>query len=121
METLGQKQRRFTRLLGQLINWAYANGYELATEEGYRTPEQASWNAAKGSGIRSSLHELKLAHDFSLFIKGVYQPHSEAYRPLGEYWKSLAPDCRWGGDFLDSEGKPKPDGDHFSIEHNGVK
>jgi len=27
--TLGQKQRKFTRMVSQLIEYAYANGYEL--------------------------------------------------------------------------------------------
>jgi len=113
--TLGDKQRRFTELVARLIWWAYDEGYELTFGEAYRTPEQAALNAAKGSGIANSLHTQRLAIDLQLFINGVYQTKSEAYAPLGEHWKELDPDARWGGDFS------KPDGNHFSLEHNGVK
>jgi len=113
--TLGEKQRRFTELVARLISWAYDEGYELTFGEAYRTPEQAALNAKTGAGISNSLHTQRLAVDLNLFINGVYQPKSEAYEPLGAYWKELDPDCRWGGDFA------KPDGTHFSLEHNGVK
>jgi hypothetical protein len=113
--TLGDKQRLFTRLVGLLIAWCYANGYELTFGEVLRTSAQAAANAASGAGISNSLHLLKLAVDFNLFIDGVYQTDSSAYKPLGEYWEALHPLCRWGGRFS------KPDGNHFSIEHNGVR
>ena len=119
--TLGQKQRRFVKLVGKLIEYAYANGYELTFAEAYRTPEQASLNAKSGAGISKSLHTVRLAIDLNLFKDGVYQTDSKAHKPLGTYWKSLAPDCRWGGDFLDKNGQPKPDGNHYSIEHEGRK
>lgn len=113
--TLSEKQRLFVRLIGQLIQWAYTNGYELTFSEAYRTPEQAALNAKTGAGISNSLHIKRLALDLNLFIQGAYQTDSETYHPLGEFWKSLNPLCRWGGDFS------KPDGNHFSIEHEGVK
>ncbi|RAP72898.1 D-alanyl-D-alanine carboxypeptidase family protein [Candidatus Erwinia dacicola] len=52
--------------------------------------------------------------DFNLFINGQYQTDSAAYLPLGEYWESLG--GTWGGRF-----KSRPDGNHFSLEHNGVR
>ena len=112
--TTGEKQRLFVRLIGLLIVWAYTNGYELTFGEALRTQAQANLNAASGAGISNSLHLLRLALDLNLFISGVYQTDSAAYKPLGEYWKSLNPLCRWGGDFS------KPDGNHFSLTHNGV-
>lgn len=112
-ETLGQKQRRFVRLVGLLIEYAYAHNLELTFGDAYRSPEQARANAARGAGIVNSLHVERLAVDFNLFVNGVYQTDSAAYTKLGEYWESLAPDCAWGGRF------PKPDGNHFSIRHGG--
>lgn len=113
--TLGEKQRKFTLLVAQLIIRAYEQGYELTFSEAYRTPEQAALNAQKGSGIRNSLHTKRLAVDLNLFKDGVYKTLSQDYKPLGDYWKTLDPLCRWGGDFS------KPDGNHFSMEHEGVK
>lgn len=114
--TLGEKQRLFTKCVGQLINWSYANGYELTLGDAYRSPEQAALNAKKGSGIANSLHTQRLAIDLNLFINGVYQADSKAYKPLGDFWKSLDAGCCWGGDFT-----TRADGNHFSITDNGVK
>jgi len=114
-ETLRQKQSRFIRYLGDLIDFAYEAGFELTGGELYRTPEQAALNASSGAGIKNSLHTLRLAVDLHLFKDGVFLEHSEDYKPLGVFWESLAVDCVWGGRFS------KPDGNHFSITHNGVK
>lgn len=121
--TLGEKQRLFVSLIGKLIAWAYSNNYELSFGEAVRTKEQAAANANSGAGISNSLHLIRLAVDLNLFVDSsvdidddIYQKDSSAYRPLGEYWKTLHPLCRWGGDF-----KGRPDGNHFSLEHNGVK
>jgi hypothetical protein len=114
--TLGEKQRLFTKLVAQFITWAYSMGYEFTLGEALRTQAQADLNARTGTGISNSLHLVKLAIDLNLFIGGVWQTDTRAYKPLGEYWKSLHPLCRWGGDFV-----RLPDGNHFSLEHNGVK
>ncbi|NBN68387.1 M15 family peptidase, partial [Proteus sp. G2609] len=70
--TLGEKQRKFTRMIADLIIFAYDNGYELTFSEAYRTPEQAQLNAKSGSGIKNSLHTQRLAVDFNLFKDGKY-------------------------------------------------
>lgn len=122
VQTLGDKQRLFVLLIAELIQFAYDNDYELTFGECYRTPEQAALNAQSGKGISNSLHTKRLAIDFNLFLdtspdgdEDIYAQNSEAFKELGEYWKSLHPLCRWGGDFR------KPDGNHFSLEHEGVK
>lgn len=114
--TLGEQQRLFVKLVGQLIAWTYANGLELTFGEAYRTPEQAALNAKTGAGIANSLHTKRLAIDLQLFKAGAYIDKSELYEPLGTYWKSLHPLARWGGDF-----KSRPDGNHFSLERDGIK
>jgi hypothetical protein len=48
--TLSEKQRRFTRMIADLIVWAYAHGYELTFGEALRTQAQANANAASGAG-----------------------------------------------------------------------
>ena len=113
MMTLAEKQRLFTRLVGKLIEFAYAQGYELTFGDAYRNPDQAKANAAAGKGIVNSLHCERLAIDLNLFKNGQWMTDSEAFRQLGEYWESLGPDCAWGGRFS------RPDGNHFSIRHGG--
>ena len=105
--TLSEKQRLFSKLLADLIQWAYKKGFEVTMGECFRTPEQAALNAQKGTGIANSLHTKRLAVDLNLFVEGQYQPTTEAHRPLGEYWESLNPRCRWGGRFND--------GNHYEL------
>lgn len=113
--TLSEKQAVFTLMIAQLINWVgHHKNYRLTFGEAYRTPEQAALNAKNGKGIANSLHTQRLAVDFNLFINGQYQTSTEAYKPVGEYWESIG--GTWGGRF-----KSNPDGNHFSLEHNGVK
>lgn len=93
---------------------------ELTFGECYRTPEQAALNAKNGSGISNSLHTKRLAIDLMLFKDGVWMEKSEDFRALGEWWEAQSePEkgivCAWGGRF------PKPDGNHFSLAHNGVR
>ena len=109
--TLGEKQRKFTRMIADLIVFAYDNGFELTFAEAYRTPEQAALNAKAGKGISTSLHLDRLAVDFNLFKDGAYLTQTEDHRPLGEYWESIG--GAWGGRFKD--------GNHYSLEHGGRK
>lgn len=109
--SLGEKQRRFTRMIADLIVYAYKNGYELTWGEAYRTPEQAAINAQKGTGITNSLHCDRLAVDFNLFKDGKYLTSTEDHLPLGEFWESIG--GTWGGRFND--------GNHYSLAHNGRK
>lgn len=114
--TLGEKQRLFMRLMGQFLVWIYEQPtLEVTAGEFLRTQAQANANAASGAGISNSLHLQKLAADLNLFVNGIYQTDSAPYLSLGEKWESMHPLCRWGGRFS------KPDGNHFSLEHNGVR
>jgi hypothetical protein len=110
---LSEKQRDFTLMVASLITWAYEQGFELSFGEAYRPPELAAINAAKGIGISNSLHTKRLAIDLNLFINGFFQTTTEAYRPLGEKWEAMG--GTWGGRFS------HPDGNHFSLEREGVR
>lgn len=109
--TLGQKQRKFTKMVALLILYAYERGYELTFAEAYRTPEQAALNAKAGKGISTSLHLDRLAVDFNLFRNGKYLTQTGDHRPLGEFWESIG--GTWGGRFND--------GNHYSLTHGGRK
>ena len=117
--TLNEKQLIFPVLLGKLLTFAADNFISLKMGETWRTPEQAKLNAKKGVGIVNSLHIDRIAVDLLVFkllagkwvwLKVGNEPE---YRRLGLFWKSLHPDCAWGGDWK------KPDPGHFSIRHGG--
>lgn len=138
--TLFEKQVLFVQLLPKLFAFAQGSGYQLTLGEAYRSDEQAELNAIgpvlrervadmlagvypnlstkirnnpKIVGARTSLHTVRLAIDLNLFRNGIYLEDTDSFKPLGDYWKTLHPLARWGGDF--------GDGGHFSIEHNGVR
>lgn len=98
-------------MLAEFVVWAYGQGYALTEGEAFRTLEQAEWDAAHGLGIVNSLHRLRLAQDYNLFIGGVYQTSGEAYRPLGEHWEAQG--GSWGGAWGDYG--------HFSLSPDGGK
>ena len=92
--SLSKKQRRFTVMIGQLINYAGSIGYELTFGDAFAT-----------SGHKNdSFHYKRLAVDFNLFIGGVYQTSTESHKMLGEYWELIG--GTWGGRFND--------GNHYS-------
>jgi len=110
--TLGQKQRKLTRMIAQLIVFAYDNGYELTFGDAYRDPRvHGNVGQKKSYSAASSLHKERLAVDFNLFRDGVYLTSTEDHRPLGEFWESIG--GTWGGRFND--------GNHYSLEHGGRK
>lgn len=105
----------------KLVPFALSKGYALTWGQTTRTDAEAQANAAAGSGIARSLHIDRLAIDLNLFRGGDWLQTSEDHAELGAYWKTLHPLCRWGGDFKDSKGRPKPDGNHYSLEYQGRK
>lgn|SRR3990167_224978 len=108
--TLGEHQRIFAYNVANLIFWTHEQGWEVTGGEWYRPEEMAKIYAERGIGIADSLHTMKLAIDLNLFINGKYQTESDAYQPMGEYWKTLHPNNRWGGSFK------KQDGNHFEMQ-----
>lgn len=97
-------------MIGMLIKWAYANGYELTFGDAYRDPRVfGQAGEKKGYGRSKSNHKVRLAVDFNLFKDGKYLTKTEDHRPLGEYWESIG--GSWGGRFND--------GNHYSLEYEG--
>lgn len=99
---LRERRCKFTRLLAQLIQYANSlPGHEVAVGvDGLKH-------------MSNSLHYSGLANDLALYVDGIYQTDTVAYKALGEYWEALDPECRWGGRFK------KADGNHFSITYQG--
>jgi hypothetical protein len=142
MSLLGTKQEIFTRLTNELETWMLARpGVEIRGGEWWRTETQARWNANhcrkchkhkqthlgeshkfRPIGIVNSNHRLKLAKDYNVFKNGVWLKNSVDLKWAGEHWKALSGTyrdieitCCWGGDFR------RPDGNHFSLLHKGVR
>lgn len=103
--TLRSKQSLFARLLGLLIHYVYARGWELTMADGHVEK--------KVGHMAGSLHYVRLAQDLNLFIDGkwISDGSDPRWTEIGEFWEKLHPLCRWGGRFQDAN--------HFSLEHDG--
>lgn len=111
---LGDKQKKFTSLIPCLILHAHRLGYDVTLGDAYRDPRlHGAMGEKKGYGHSRSGHKIRLAIDLNLFKDGEYLTSTEDHKELGEFWESLHPLCRWGGRFND--------GNHYSLEHDGVK
>jgi hypothetical protein len=113
MSVLLDEQELFAKNIARLIIYLYEMGYEVTFGEAQRTQEQAEIYARKGKGSKFSNHIVRLAVDLMLFKNDIYLKKSEDYEIAGNFWKSLHPLNRWGGDF-----KLK-DGNHFSMMWQG--
>jgi hypothetical protein len=108
-------QEDFAQSAAQLIQKAVELGYTVTLGEAWRTPQQAEWDAQQGTGISHSLHIERLAIDLDFFKDGTWITDGSQLKDVGDWWKSLGPMYRWGGDF-----KTRPDGNHFSLSPDGV-
>jgi hypothetical protein len=112
--TLGQKQELFMRLLPRLIDKAHELGFEVRGGDLFRDPRvHGVVGVKKGYGHSRSAHKNKLAIDLNLFKDGAFLGATEDHSGLGAWWESQHELCRWGGHFND--------GNHYSLEHDGVK
>lgn len=110
---LGPKQELFMRLLPRLIDHIHEEGYEIRGGDLFRDPRVfGHLGVKKGYGRSRSVHKLKLAVDLNLFKDGKYLSSTEDHRELGEWWEEQHELCRWGGRF--------DDGNHYSLEHDGL-
>ena len=115
---LSEKQRIFSRNVARLIVYAYQNGLELTFGEAYRTIEQQMlYVQSKRSQTMNSMHLQRLAVDFNVFSKGNLTYDWETIKILGDYWESLDPKNRWGGDWNNNEIKDGfIDSPHFEMQ-----
>jgi hypothetical protein len=110
--TLSEKQQKFMRMVPRLIDKAHELGFEVTLGDGYRDPRMHGTLGMKlGYGHPKSAHKVRLAIDLNLFKDGKYLESTDDHRPLGEWWEAQG--GAWGGRFKD--------GNHYSLEHEGVK
>ena len=104
--TLRQKQSLFARLVNQLETRMWMTGHETTTGDALR-PMDATY------GHPRSTHKYKLGKDINLFKNGRYLSSTKSHEQFGLWWEQQHILCRWGGRF--------GDGNHYSLEHNGVR
>lgn len=98
--SLSQQQRVFTLNVAKLIQFAFSKGIELTFGEAYRTREQQLLYVQSGkSKTMNSNHLRRLAVDFNFFKNGNLTYKFEDIKEIGDYWESLHPKNRWGGDW----------------------
>ena len=100
-ESLQCKQSRFVRMVALLIIEADRLGFELSFDDAF---------AVQGH-MKNSLHYRRLAIDLNLFRNGKYLEKTSSHLQLGQYWESIG--GSWGGRFAD--------GNHYSLEHKGIR
>ena len=99
-------------MIAELIDFAYSKGYELTFGDAYRDPRTNGTIGEKvGYSHKDSNHKQRLAVDFNLFKNGAYLASTSDHEQLGIFWESIG--GSWGGRFKD--------GNHYSLEHNGIK
>jgi len=87
--TLGDKRRRFTLRISQLVVWADLQGYGLAYED----------VKAHDGHMKGSMHYSGLAADLNAYIwngrRWVWQTGSGAHEVMGPEWERMG--GKWGG------------------------
>jgi peptidoglycan L-alanyl-D-glutamate endopeptidase CwlK len=102
---LGQHQEAFSRDIWKLLTHAFRLGYDVRMGEFERPIEMQKIYVKTGrSKTLDSNHVKKLAGDLHFMKAGVLCYPKE----LGDYWESLNPLNRWGGNW-----KSFKDGPHF--------
>lgn len=111
-ETLREKQSRFAYMVSRLIMHIYAEGYECTLGDAYRDPRSHAPMGVRGPyGRSTSAHKHRLAIDLNLFRDGRFLESTGAHRAFGEWWELQG--GTWGGRWAD--------GNHYSLEHEGIK
>jgi len=113
MSVLGDMQRKFTEAEGLLITYAFSQGYELSSGDAYRDPRlHGKFGDKLGYGSAYSLHKLRLAKDFNLFVNKKWIQTSEhpAWDDLHNFWESLGGAKRIRGD-----------ANHFSFQYGNYR
>lgn len=109
---LSEKQQLFSQMIARLIQHAAMLGYAVTFGDAFRDSRLfGQVGTKKGYGHAKSCHKLRLAIDLNLFKDGAYLQTTEDHRQLGEWWESIG--GTWGGRFND--------GNHYSMEHDGMR
>ena len=109
---LSDKQKKLPSMICLLIEFVIREtNLDMTFGDAYRDPR-----ATFPYSHPESLHKSRLAVDFNFSRNNKLVTESEELIEVGEFWESIG--GSWGGRFKTPNG---PDGNHFSLEHNGMK
>jgi hypothetical protein len=75
-------------------------GFQRSAGEMFRTVEQQEIYVKTGrSQTKNSMHLKRLAIDLNFFKNGKLIYDVATLKPIGDYWESLSPRNRWGGNW----------------------
>lgn len=105
--SLVNEQAAFLDDVCKLLAKAKALGFVVTGGELYRTPEQQRIYVQTGrSQTMNSNHLRRCAIDLNFFMGGKLTYDIGALKPLGDYWESLNPKNRWGGNWTSFKDVP---------------
>ena len=94
------EQAAFLLDVCKLINFATEKGFVVTGGELTRPMEmQQLYKASGKTRTLRSQHLLRLAIDLNFFVKGELIQSKGPLQVLGDYWESLHPQNRWGGNW----------------------
>jgi hypothetical protein len=94
------EQAEFLKDVARLIDKCFELGFVVTGGELFRTPEQQTIYLQRGlSKTSNSMHLKRCAIDLNFFKDGELIGKREPLIPVGEFWQSLNPKNRWGGNF----------------------
>lgn len=113
MSPLLAKQIKFASMVPRLLDKAREMGFLFTLGDAFRDPRVfGAVGVRQGYGHPKSGHKLKLALDLNLYTAaGVYLDKTSDHQALGVWWESQG--GAWGGRF--------EDGNHYSLEHDGIR
>lgn len=106
--TLRQHQEAFARDTVKLYEYIWGNGYTFTYGEAWRHEVMQNWYVENGySKTMNSKHRQRLAIDINVFSpEGAYITRKDLLQHIGDYWESLSPENKWGGNFEGFEDTP---------------
>lgn len=113
-QRLSDIQAEFLLQACDLIRYATSLGFTVTGGELQRTPEQQAIYVRTGrSKTMESNHLRKCAIDLNFLRDGQLVYDKATLQPIGDYWESLHPNNRWGGNWKSFKDMP-----HFERHTN---
>lgn len=113
--SLQPEQTAFIKDVINLLNFAFAAGFEATGGELYRTQAQQDIYVKDGKSKTSNSYHLKrLAIDLHFFKDGAFIQDKGLLQILGDYWERMNPLNSWGGNWSSFQDTP-----HFERRAKG--